>query len=66
MRKKAGLNPNDVINLSIETNVDGQELINKFKNEILKTVGASEIKISENNGTEIKIDELVFVISFLQ
>lgn len=64
MRKKAGLNPSDIINLSIETNIDGQELINKFKNEILKTVGAKEIKIGETEGTEVKIDELIFVISF--
>ncbi len=63
MRKGAKLAPSDVIALSIVTNIEGQELINKFKSELLKTVGASEIKIAENQGIEVKIDELVFLIS---
>lgn len=63
MRKEAGLSPSDVIELSIETGVEGQDLINKFKNDLSKTVGAKEIKISENTGKEIKIDELVFKIN---
>ncbi len=63
MRKKNGLNPNDLINLFIETNVDGQELINTFdEKEFMKSIGAKEIKIKENDGIEIKIDEFVFKI----
>ncbi len=62
IRKKNGLNPNDVIILSIDTNVSGQELINKFKKEIMKAVSAKEIQIEENNGIEIKIDEFVFKV----
>lgn len=64
MRKKNGLNPNDVVTLYIETNVGGQELINSFdEEEFKKTIGAKEIKIKENDGTEIKIDEFVFKIA---
>ncbi len=63
MRKKQGLNANDMITLSIETGREGQQLITTFKNDLLKTVSAREIKIVENEGTEVKIDELVFVIS---
>ncbi|HUC88767.1 MAG TPA: class I tRNA ligase family protein [Candidatus Paceibacterota bacterium] len=63
MRKKQGLNPNDVVTISIQTSAEGQDLINKFKSEFLKTVSAKEIQIKENQGTEMKIDELVFVIS---
>ena len=62
IRKKNNLNPSDVVELNIETNVDGQELINKFKVELMKSVGAKEIKIKENEGQEIKIDELVFKV----
>ena len=63
MRKKEGLSPSDVIVLEIATNTDGQEVISKWKNELLKTVGASEVKIAENEGIEVKIDELVFTIN---
>ncbi len=64
MRKKNGLNPNDLINLFIETSVGGQEIINTFdEKEFMKSIGAKEIKIKENDGTEIKIDEFVFKIT---
>lgn len=63
MRKKAGLNPSDIVNIIISTSKEGEGLINKFKNELLKAVGSNEIKIKENNGTEVKIDDLIFVIS---
>ncbi len=66
MRKVAKLNPSDVITLEVETSVEGQELINQFKSELLKTVGAKEIKIVENQGIEVKIDELVFKINVLK
>jgi len=63
MRKKNGLSPSDVVTLYIETNVDGQELINSFdEEEFKKTIGAKEIKIKENDGQEIKIDEFMFKI----
>ena len=63
MRKKQGLSPSDVIELQIETNVEGQDLVNLFKEDLLKTVGAKDVKIMANEGTEIKIDELSFVVS---
>ncbi|MCX6754070.1 MAG: DUF5915 domain-containing protein [Candidatus Nomurabacteria bacterium] len=64
-RKNKGLNPNDVVTLVISTNVNGQKLINKFKTELIKTVSAKEIQIKENEGTEIKIGEYVFVVSLV-
>ncbi|MFA6514898.1 MAG: class I tRNA ligase family protein [Candidatus Paceibacterota bacterium] len=66
IRKKNGLNPNDIITLVIETSVEGQELINQFKDEFLKTVNVREIKIKENNGQEIKIDSLVFIVNLVK
>ncbi len=62
LRKKKELNPNDIVDLEIQTNTDGQEFINKFETNLLKAVNVKEIKISETDGDEIKIDELVFVI----
>lgn len=66
MRKKQGLSPSDVIKLQIETNVEGQELIEIFKGDLLKTVGAKELSIAENEGTEVKVDELLFIITITQ
>ena len=66
MRKKAGLNPNDIINLEIATSVEGQGIINKFKSELLKAVGAKMIEIKENNGVEVKIDNLAFIVNLVK
>jgi isoleucyl-tRNA synthetase len=66
MRKAEGLSPSDVVVLEVATNTDGQEIINKFKAELIKIVGASEVKIAENEGTEVKIDELVFRINIIK
>lgn len=66
MRKKEGLSPSDIITLQITTNSDGQELVSTFRSDLLKVVGAKDIKAGENEGVEIKVDELVFKISFLQ
>jgi isoleucyl-tRNA synthetase len=65
LRKKKGLNPNDVIVINIATQVEGQELINKFKPELIKAIGAKEIQIKENDGNEVKIDNLIFKINIL-
>ncbi|MEK7586053.1 MAG: class I tRNA ligase family protein [Patescibacteria group bacterium] len=64
MRKKEGLNPNDVIVLTIATNTEGQEIVNKWKSELMKIAGAKEVNIADNQGTEVKIDELTFLVSF--
>jgi isoleucyl-tRNA synthetase len=66
MRKKKGLSPNDTISLVIATSLDGQEIINKFKIELLKTVGAKDLSIKENDGEEVKIGDLIFVINLVK
>ncbi len=66
MRKYQGLSPSDKIGLIVNTSVNGQELINIFKINLLKAVGVKEIKIGENDGTEIKIDELIFIIDIIK
>lgn len=57
MRKKSGLNPNDIINLQIKTDKTGEDLINKFRAELLKAVGAKEIQMEENEG-QAKFNEI--------
>lgn len=64
-RKKKGLNPSDLVTLVVSTSVEGQEFLNKFKTELMKTVSAKGVEIKENEGTEIKIGEYVFVVSLV-
>ena len=62
IRKKNGLNPNDVVTLVVNTNKEEQKFINTFSKELMKAVGVKAILFKENNGGEIKISELVFKI----
>jgi len=66
IRKKNGLNPSDVITLIVNTNDEGQVLINKFKSELMKTVVASDVEIKENDGIEIKIDNFIFIVTLIK
>jgi isoleucyl-tRNA synthetase len=66
MRKKSGLSPSDQITLEVSVGVKGEELINQFKIELLKAVGSKDIKIKENEGTEVKIDDLVFIVNLVK
>jgi isoleucyl-tRNA synthetase len=62
MRKAAGLTPSDVITLSVETNEDGKKLLEKFADDIKKTVLVSQINFTENDGQEIKIEENMYKV----
>ncbi len=63
MRKKMGLTPSDVVSVTIETNDEGKNLIQKFENDLVKVILASKIEFKTNEGEEIKIDEMVFKTS---
>ncbi len=62
MRKSAGLTPSDTITLSIETNESGKTLIEKFADDIKKTVLAFDIVFVQNEGAEVKIEENIFKV----
>jgi len=62
MRKKIGLTPSDVISVIFETDENGKKLIQKFENDMKKTVLASEIEFEKNDGDEVKIEEFSFKI----
>jgi isoleucyl-tRNA synthetase len=62
MRKKQGLTPSDTVALTFETNDAGRELIQKFETDLKKTVLASKIEFKNNDGSEIKISDLVFKV----
>jgi len=62
MRKKIGLTPSDIVSLTFETNDAGKKLIQKFENDLKKTVLVSKIEFKNNDSEKIKIDELVFKV----
>lgn len=62
MRKKAGLNPTDMIALTVETDDVGRAVIESFKSEIEKVVNISNLSFESNDGEKIKVDELVFKV----
>ncbi len=67
LRKQEKLNPSDIVNLKIKTDQKGKDLIKKFETDIKKTTLLRNI-ISEEieNGTVIKIDDLVFELRIVK
>lgn len=63
MRKKADLEPQDRIKLVVQTDESGQAVIEAFKAEIMRTVGADEITFAETEGHALNTDDNSFVIS---
>ena len=62
MRKTDGLTPNDIITLSIETNEIGKIFIEKFSDDIKKSVQASQLSFGQNDGEQVDISNLIFKI----
>jgi isoleucyl-tRNA synthetase len=62
MRKKIGLTPSDEISLVFETDEAGKKLIQKFETDMKKTVLVLKLEFENNDGEEIKIEELVFKV----
>jgi isoleucyl-tRNA synthetase len=65
MRKKLGLTPSDTVSLVFETNDAGKKLIQKFENDLKRTVLVSQIEFKNNDGEEIKIGEMMFKVKVL-
>ncbi len=67
LRKEKQLIPSDVVDLIIETNKEGKELVEKFSDNLKKTAGIKEIKFEEAPTVdEIKIDNLEFKLLILR
>ncbi|MGB0925306.1 MAG: class I tRNA ligase family protein, partial [Minisyncoccia bacterium] len=63
LRKQSGLQAHDTIDLVIQTSNQGQVLMEKFSEEIKKTAGIAEFKFSHNDGEEIQVGELMFIVA---
>ncbi|MCK4386697.1 MAG: class I tRNA ligase family protein [Candidatus Pacebacteria bacterium] len=65
-RKEEKLTPQDIINLIVETDEKGKNLIEKFASELKKTAGIKDIQFtSAPAGREIKINNLIFKIKIV-
>lgn len=63
LRKTSGLEPHDMVTLIIQTSNEGQILMETFKDEITKTAGIKEFIFRHNDGEEIQVDTLLFIIA---
>lgn len=63
LRKKSGLSPQDKIVLHVQTSNQGQQLMEKFADEIKKTAGITEFNFTHNDGDEIIVGDLVFIVA---
>ncbi len=62
-RKGLGLSPQDKVNLQVEADSLGQNLLAGAREQIMKTVGADEINFGPTEGTEITAGEHKFKVA---
>lgn len=63
LRKQAGLQPSDRIDLKIETDEKGEELVKQFLGDYKKVAGIENISFTSVDSEEIKIGELSFKLA---
>ncbi|MFC1801975.1 GNAT family N-acetyltransferase [Patescibacteria group bacterium] len=64
LRKKAGLTPDDLVKLQVQTSEDGKALIQKFEENLKKTALISEIVFGDvEDGEEVRVDDLNFLLN---
>ncbi len=63
LRKQSGLQAQDMINLVVQTSPEGQQLIEQFSDDIKKTAGIREFIFKHNDGDELKVGDLVFIVA---
>lgn len=62
LRKKRGLHAHDRISLCVQTSQEGEFIIDSFRREIERIVGATQIAFSQNNGEEIVAGDHSFTV----
>lgn len=63
LRKKSGLEAHDIVDLVIQTSEEGQVLFETFEDEIKKTAGIKDVIFAHNDGEEVKVNNLVFIVA---
>ena len=62
LRKKTNLKPRDVVNASVQTNPEGENFLQEFKDQIFKTTKVTLNLAEVFQGEEIKVGHLRFLI----
>jgi isoleucyl-tRNA synthetase len=62
-RKQAGLAPQDVIVLTVETDAAGQQALAAHQNLLQKTVGASAVSLAAATGETVQAGTYVFTFT---
>lgn len=62
LRKTMGLETKDRIHLCVQTSQEGEYVVDAFRREIEKIIGAEHIAFGVNEGTEIKAGEHSFTV----
>jgi isoleucyl-tRNA synthetase len=62
MRKKASLEAHDDITLTVQASDGGEAIIQQFKKDIQKTVGATKIIFADAEGVEVLAGEHSFTV----
>ena len=62
LRKTSGLAPQDRIKLLIQTTSGGQEILETFKETLMKTVGAEKVEFGETAGESVAAGEHQYVV----
>ena len=71
LRKKTELTPDDMVTANIKADAGGQELIEKFKEELMKTtllkkVVFGDVDPSNDGAEEFSVDGMNFIVSLEQ
>lgn len=62
MRKKMGLTPSEIVQISFETDTAGRELVEKFIDDMKKTVLVSEVSFKDNDGEMVEVGQMSFKV----
>jgi isoleucyl-tRNA synthetase len=63
LRKSSGLHPQETIILHIQTSTKGERLMEQYKKDIQLVAGIKEFNFAHNDGEEIVVDDLIFIIA---
>jgi isoleucyl-tRNA synthetase len=65
MRKQEGLNPDDRVELIVQTSADGEHILTMHQDLITTTVGATKLTFDRSDGTEIVAGEHSFTVTIV-
>ena len=65
LRKKAGLEPQDTIVLTVDTDSEGQQIVSQYKDLIVRTVNATDVRFSAGDGEPLTLESRVYRVTLI-